>query len=99
MMKHKIAIGRTHAGFVLNLNIEKYLMEKFNVSAYYILERHDPRLIEAIEHEVENGRNPHLYSWGKIKIKEINCNEYYISEYDASESVVTPDTITWVEIQ
>jgi len=98
-MKHKIAIGRNHSGFILNESIKKYLLEEYGIYEYWMLERHDRRLIEAIEREFEAGRNPHLHEWGRIKLKEINHTEYYISDYDASESVVTPDKITWIKIE
>lgn len=97
-MKHKIAIGVGHSGFHLNIVVERYLLDEYGILDYYVLERHDPRLIEAIELELEKGNNPHLFNYGRIKIVEISSNEYRIVEYDASESVETPEKITWIEI-
>lgn len=97
-MKHKIAIGKNHSGFWLNKDIEQYLLDEYGVLDYWGIERHDPRLIEAIELEIAKGNNPHHESYGKIKIVEIDSDQYVIEEYDASEFVKTPDSIKWINI-
>ena len=56
--------------------------------------RHDPLLIEAIE----NVENPNGFC-AQLKIYEIEEDRYYIREYDGMESIITPKTISWVEIR
>lgn len=97
-MKHKVAIGISYSGFELSKAVEQYLLEKFNICTYFLCPRHDSRLIEAIESELAKGNNAHLYEYGKIKIVEIESNQYIINDYDGSESVITPDKLKWIDI-
>lgn len=75
----------------------KNIPEKEYVSAYSdILPRHDPILVQIVE---EGKKDPSKYNtaFRELSIEELpDGTEYWINEYDGSESVETVDTIPWV---
>ncbi len=58
------------------------------------LPRHDADLVAVVEElgDTANG------SFAKLNIAEIEGNQYFIDEYDGSETVETPETQQWVTV-
>ena len=106
----KVVYNACYGGFGLSkkaaeklaeLGVEEaieYLKEKESYPLYLIkTPRHDPRLVQVVE---ELGKE----SWGdcaKLKIEEIDCEIYRISDYDGNERVELPDfnMCDWVIIK
>ena len=99
----KVAYNNTYGGFMLTDEIVDYLRQNgmpINNFGYienpdgtcgnveYIIERHNPLLIEALE----------KYPISSISIAEIDSDRYWVWEYDGIEHVYTPETIPWVNI-
>lgn len=81
-------------GFYLSEAAEVFLAAR-GVNLDVGVDRHDPRLIEAVETlgEAVNG------SGCDIRIKEISGTVYRIVEvYGGSETVETPSTIGWIVV-
>jgi hypothetical protein len=54
--------------------------------------RHDPHLVQVVE-ELDDRAGG---SYSSLQIKWMpRGSKYYISDYDGSETVLTPDTIKW----
>lgn len=61
----------------------------------YGIPRHDPILIKVVESLGENASG----RFASLEVQTIDCNMYYIDEYDGNESVVTPGDQAWVIIE
>ena len=57
--------------------------------------RHDVLLVMAVEHL---GTKKASGSHAELAVHELKGDRYYIDEYDGSESVVEPHTITWTKV-
>lgn len=99
----KVAYNNAYGGFMLRKEVIDYLKEHgmpindcdclespdgswHNIN--YVIERHNPLLIEALEKFPDD----------EISIAEISGDRYWIWEYDGLEHVYTPETIPWVII-
>lgn len=73
--------------------------EDFNYENNYVeisnIARHDKALIETIEELGERAST----KLSKIVVKEIEGNQYVINEYDGYESIATPKSIDWINIE
>ena len=61
----------------------------------YHMARHDPLLVQVVE---ELGDEASA-KYAKLRIAEITSPLYQIDEYDGSESVMTPEDMSWVKIE
>lgn len=59
------------------------------------IERHDRILVQVVETLGDDASG--FYS--NLVVETIDCNMYYIDEYDGSETIVTPGDQTWILIE
>jgi hypothetical protein len=59
------------------------------------LKRHDPYLVTVIE-ALGTTASSDIYAC--LKIEEIQCSRYRITEYDGFESIETPDDVDWIDV-
>ena len=96
---NKVVINCCYGGFSLSEDAEaRYdeLAEAAGVDPYdsYSVPRHCPILVAVVE---EMGAKADG-SYSDLQIVEVEGNKYRIYEYDGYESVVVPESQTWITI-
>lgn len=94
---HKIVINKSHNPYWPSNHVSKYLFDNFGIDNAYQLSRHDHRLVEAVQYCIDNHLNTGN-DGSRLKLVEINCDQYIVRDYDNSESVLTPDKLNWIKI-
>ncbi len=91
------SLSREAGKRLIELGVEEDKVSFYERSAYTELERHDPRLVQVVEELKDNANGV----CAKLRIKQIDSNQYMIDEYDGSETVITPDTQdnNWITIE
>lgn len=100
-MKNKIVINACYGGFGLSDAALEYIHKQrpelvelnalkgyamFSNHTFKECERHEPILVEAIEKLGEKANT----SCSKLKVIEIDSDQYRIDEYDGYETLITP---------
>lgn len=101
---YKVVINRCYGGFSLSKELGDILIEKYGIGqqcrfGYWLpddIERHDKRLISAIE---DLGLDKSSGMCSKLSIETIHCAMYRIDEYDGMETLCTPDNQEWILIK
>lgn len=92
----KVVVNRCYGGFDLSEEALKWLKEKgLEIPySYYDGPRHHPLLVQCVEElgDKASGR------FSNLMVYEFEGDQYYIDEYDGMESVETPDTIYWENV-
>ena len=89
----KVVVNKCYGGFSVSqaaaILIGEPLDEYGEGWGYHTgMERHDPRLVAAVE---KLGSDQASGSMARLKIEDIEGNQYRISEYDGYENVITPE--------
>lgn len=102
-MKHKVVINKFYGGFSLSEKAVKLLREiknDQNIDSYTFTHtdegffRHDKDLVTIVESLGEDS----FGAYARLEVVEVEGNQYLIDDYDGLESIVTPSTIDWTEI-
>jgi hypothetical protein len=96
-----IVINTCHGGFDLTDKAIQWLQNK-GVNNPCRMPRHHPLLVKVVEtmgkeSYIQKGAYGREYTC-KLKIVDVECTKYRIKKYDGKESVETPNTIKWVDI-
>jgi hypothetical protein len=96
---YKVAYNGCYGGFSLsNKAVERLKELGVKYDRHYEYEgmpRHHPLLVQVIE---ELGREA-SGEYSSLCIEEIETSLYRINKYDGSESVITPEGISWINIE
>lgn len=87
----KVVINNCFGGFGLS-NAAKYELGEAGLNVEDRFSRHDPRLVEVVERLGDAANS----KYADLKVVDLEGEtQYFITEYDGSESVWTPKTAPW----
>lgn len=101
----KVVINNCYGGFSISKeaynwlkdhNIDKDLIYCYNYTENcdYYGPRHHPLFIQCVEELGDKASGP----WSKLEVLEFEGDIYYLTEYDGLESIATPETIYWENV-
>lgn len=91
---YKVVYNACYGGFGLSEEAIQYLKDKHGLNPDEKFERHDKRLVDVVEALGDKASG----FCAKLAIAEIESRMYRIDEYDGCESVETPNSYEWVNI-
>jgi len=98
-MTYKVAYNACYGGYGLS-DLAIGRLKDYGFSFEYdfdfnYIPRHDPTLIRVIEELGEEASD----KFADIQIRIISGSYYRVSDYDGRETVVTPDSMEWINIE
>lgn len=92
---HKVVINVCYGNYILSDEAQKWLSDKYNITDYTTLPRHDSRLVECVE-TLKDKVNT---EYSTVVITEVKGSKYRIQEYDGREWVETPEDLDWINLE